>query len=587
MDDQFSFRRAFAREQIYFRTILIALLFIAFILRLGAVSFGIPQSFYGDELVSVVGGFKILQSGSLWGNSFLYIPPLFSYILAPFFGVAGVAGILLGWFSGVHEFQQYVLLHREEFLVIARILSALFGTATVYILYLLGRNVFSKHVALLSAVFLVFDFLHVHETQTGRFWGPTAFFVVAGIYSIVKMKETRRLLWYVLAVFAIGFGYGMGYIILVLLPWFFWAHMHGWRGRRMRNLVMNTKEGAFFDKSFMVSLVLLCAIIVFFSLANPYAFQRQFGWLVAGVGSIFGFSFQHITTKPVGGGIHLWTNILNVSRYFWSESPLFLLGAAGLIGWWRANNGKFFEFSLFLGMPLLYLAGLIFGFSRIEPRFILPVVPPLLLGSSYAFFLGFSKQRTPFVRYLLLVFFTFGFFWYSVYPVYRYGALMSSFDTRTQAVEWIQKNVPLGSVIILDDYTVYVPMNKESAAALKENNPVRFDTRAGAVLGISPDSRLYEPGYFVYDISRFQDIDGEFKKIPAGYLFYSYWNARQKRELEARYAGLDKVRVVGFAPRRDGKDAADILNDPMYPADALSGREFSGPYVEIYTFKNR
>src|SRR3989338_6054937 len=93
MDDQFSFRRAFAREQIYFRTILIALLFIAFILRLGAVSFGIPQSFYGDELVSVVGGFKILQSGSLWGNSFLYIPPLFSYILAPFFGVAGVAGI--------------------------------------------------------------------------------------------------------------------------------------------------------------------------------------------------------------------------------------------------------------------------------------------------------------------------------------------------------------------------------------------------------------------------------------------------------------------------------------------------------------
>src|SRR3989344_3835004 len=86
---------------------------ISFLLRLAALTYGIPQSFGADEIVSVLGALKILEGGHLWGSSLLYIPPLFSYMMAPLIGAFGLFGMLIGTFHGVAGFREFAIFHYE------------------------------------------------------------------------------------------------------------------------------------------------------------------------------------------------------------------------------------------------------------------------------------------------------------------------------------------------------------------------------------------------------------------------------------------------------------------------------------------
>src|SRR3990167_9924914 len=98
---------------------------IAFILYLGAASYGLPQAFFGDELVSVAAGFSLLAQKTLRANfDFYYLPPLLSYLLAPTYALIGVVGIVLGFFESIGDYQNFVLLNRELFLIVGRIIRS-------------------------------------------------------------------------------------------------------------------------------------------------------------------------------------------------------------------------------------------------------------------------------------------------------------------------------------------------------------------------------------------------------------------------------------------------------------------------------
>jgi dolichyl-phosphate-mannose--protein O-mannosyl transferase len=173
------------------KILLILILTFAFLFRLTGVNHGLPQDLFGDELVHINAAFNLLEQKTLRANfDFLYVPPLLSYILAPIFGFCGVIGILIDKFQNILDYKNFVLLNWGYFLIFSRIIAALFGTATIYFLFLLAKKLFSSKIALAASIFLIFDFLHFHESSHGQIWALATFFIVAGAYFIYQLYQT-------------------------------------------------------------------------------------------------------------------------------------------------------------------------------------------------------------------------------------------------------------------------------------------------------------------------------------------------------------------------------------------------------------
>src|SRR3989338_1482369 len=555
----------------------IAIIAIAFLLRLGAVMYGLPQSFGADELVSVLGAFTILERGHLFGTDLVYLPPLFSYILTPFFGAFGVFGMIFGMFSGIAGFREYVIFHYENFLWVVRVISALFGAGTVAFVYLIGQRVISERVGFFAELFLAFSFMHVHESQIGRFWVPATFFIVAGAYALIRMREERSFKWYILSALAIGLGFGIGYVPLILLPWFFLSHagVCGGVPRDAKSMVR-----FFGDRKFLYGAGIIVFLVAVFSFANPYAFARQFGWLTAGAASVFGIELSRLTQKAVG------TDVLQNAGLFiynlWSESPLLLIaGIAGLIGYARVYRRKRLISSLFLALPALYGLGIVFGFHRIDWRFVLPVVPFLALGAAHAFFIVRDRWSGTISRMALYACYATGLLVYAVWPTLSYTALLQRSDTRTLAVLWIEEHAAPGSTIVLDDYSVYVSMSAESVRDLARYNAGGIDTRRKEILA-HPERGVSGSGWRVYEMNRLLGTDFDVAQIHEGFIVYSYWHSAQRMEKEERFARVPKTLVVSFWPASDVRDIRDLVNNPTDPEEMLRVVRRPGPYVEIY-----
>ncbi len=83
--------------------------------------------------------------------------------------------------------------------VAIRMLSILFGVATVWLIYKIAKTIQpSNHLAILSALFLATAPLHIYYSQEARMYVPAAFFAVLSVWfflKIIKAKKQRVMDW--------------------------------------------------------------------------------------------------------------------------------------------------------------------------------------------------------------------------------------------------------------------------------------------------------------------------------------------------------------------------------------------------------
>src|SRR5438552_1412621 len=123
------------------------MLLAALIRVAGIFGQGFPESFYPDETNAIqralqFGAERTLNPG--WFNK-----PAFAYYLwfiayAVFYGV----GRLFGTFSSPEQFGIWAFSRVGPFLVIGRLVSTLFGIATVWVTYLLGKRLRDRTLGL-------------------------------------------------------------------------------------------------------------------------------------------------------------------------------------------------------------------------------------------------------------------------------------------------------------------------------------------------------------------------------------------------------------------------------------------------------
>ncbi len=181
---------------------LIIILVFALGLRLYGVNWdaGSPHSLHPDER-SVVWTAQQLSLDSLKSpfdlfkvqeSSLVPRPPgatsghgVYDYGSLPFY-LLGAAGWVANVIPGVEGSNMY------DLTIVGRVLSALFDTGTVFVVFLIGRRLFNQCVGLLAALFTAFAVLHI---QLAHFYTTEAmltFFSCLSFFYVIRLSEKGR-----------------------------------------------------------------------------------------------------------------------------------------------------------------------------------------------------------------------------------------------------------------------------------------------------------------------------------------------------------------------------------------------------------
>jgi 4-amino-4-deoxy-L-arabinose transferase-like glycosyltransferase len=192
--------------------ILLAILTLAFGLRLSGISYGLPQSYVSDEYDYVASALTRLKRGD-FNPRWWHYPSLQPYLCSATYLGVFFYYVPQGRWSSI---QQVV---EEDMLYWGRFLSVAFGTAAVGLTFLLGRHLYGTRVGLMAAALLsVFPGV-VEHSQYNKPDALLYFTVVASILVTLLYFERRGVWRAVASGVAIGFVVSSKYNgVLVVIP---------------------------------------------------------------------------------------------------------------------------------------------------------------------------------------------------------------------------------------------------------------------------------------------------------------------------------------------------------------------------------
>ena len=184
-------KKAVKRENL----ILISIIAVAFFVRIwdiGWNGFNGDESIYSGQAASLLGEKHFLKDFAIFRAHPLLLQSLVSFAFA---------------FFGIHD-------------VVARMVPVMFGTLTVFMTYLVGKQLFDRKVGLISCVVLALLPFHIVFSRQVLLDVPLSFFVMLFLYFVTKYKITGRNIF----CFWIGISCGLSFISkevgIIMLPIF-------------------------------------------------------------------------------------------------------------------------------------------------------------------------------------------------------------------------------------------------------------------------------------------------------------------------------------------------------------------------------
>ena len=264
------------------------LLITTLLLRLWGIKQGLPYSYNVDEATHFVPRAVAFFSHDLNPHYFLN-PPAYSYLLHIVFEL---------WFGGSDAVTRAYASNPTDVYVVARVVAAVLGTASVWLTYLAGARFFNKNVGLAAAAIFGLAFLPIFYSHLALNDVPTLAPVALSLYGTACVMRRGRLRDYVIAGVGLGLAaatkYTGGIALLCLLAAF----------------VSDGAGGAFWVSARRLAIGLVVALLAFV-LANPYS-VLDFHSFTSGVSSqaslAAGQDPVKLGTRP-GSGIdyYLWT----------------------------------------------------------------------------------------------------------------------------------------------------------------------------------------------------------------------------------------------------------------------------------------
>ena len=412
-----------SRDRLIWGAAVSGLLVLAFALRIWGNGHGLPYAYNADENAHFVTR-AIGLFGHDWDPNYYINPPAYTYLVHLVLGV---------WYGGRAGVSNSFAADPTQIWLIARTLAALLGTVAVWLLYLAGARLVDRRVGLLSAGIFAVAFLPVFYSKLALNDVPTLAGVCLALWGAAGILRNGRMLDYLVAGVGLGLACATKYTGgIVLLPIIAAATAQfaatGGRAGALRGI------GA----------VAVVALLSFF-VANPYSvldFSSFWDGLTHQSDASSSDAGKLGLTQDSGYAYYLWSfgwglgwlplcfAVGGAVRMFVDERRLFWMLVPAII-----------VFVLFMGSQERY-----FG------RWLMPVFPFVCVLAAYAAieladWLGRISPalRPTFVAAAVVLMCGQGL----VYSLHS-GLVLSREDTRNIAREWMVKNVPERTKIVVE-----------------------------------------------------------------------------------------------------------------------------------------
>lgn len=348
-----------------------ALIFFGLGLRLWGIGLGLPGTdLIGDETFSVSYILRMLATKNPFIHTVNPYPVMLTFLHLPFVLLHLVFIWFQNGFRGVDELQTHLLLNGVNVLLIwPRVVSAVFGTATLILIYKILTRLFTRPAAYVGTAAVTVGLLAIHLSHWGRAHSVLAFFITATAYAAllcVLQNERKYFYWtYFLAACACATHY-LGASSLIFPFVLIWFHK------------------ARFSE-------LLKACLLFFAITIP-AYLINYSGTVLMLQSVYGSYYlpNHFSgLMPVG----------RFERFYYVFRDLFYLDPLGImvgcLGFASLIVRRKFTRPMLLiliGVFYIYLVQVVIVAAPRETRWLLPF---------YIFFVSFGFAALADVFYLL------------------------------------------------------------------------------------------------------------------------------------------------------------------------------------------
>jgi len=409
--------------------LLLFLLASAFLLRI----WGIWNVDSTDEYNEVFEALRVC-SGHL--NYERWFKRFYLYILSVEYGIFYSIGWLFQQFHSPMDFAAKIIRDPEPLFLMGRITSAVFGTVSILMTYLIGNRLYSRQAGLIAALFLCFNVVNVELSHYARVDATLCAVVLISFYFIMKIfqgEDARKLRYYTLAGIFMGIAFQNKAPSIILFVPFAFAHLRAIGFKFSLGTLVNRKTASFII-CFLIGLIIGNPAVLF----APLEFLKG----VLATGDAFTTPINETKSDHSGYIVYL--------IYFYKELgfPLTFLAFYSV---WKALISKSREDLLLVSfiVPFYGLMGAsqyMVGYS-----YMIPLMPFLyILCSKY---LISCLDRLKIDQSLYQKVLGFALAGLLLQPLMNVTKLLLSFsaeNTRYLAKIWIEHNIPFGSKILMD-----------------------------------------------------------------------------------------------------------------------------------------
>lgn len=420
------------------RPALFLILALGAVLRFTALGQGIPFALGVDEPEIMERAVRMMNTGDLHPHFFDY-PGLYIYVQFAVACVRFLVGSIGGLWANLNQAPP------AEFYLWARAVTAAFGTATIALVYLLGRRV-SPTTGLVAAAMFAVQSLHVRESHFVLTDVPMTFFITLTAVLTLRACERRRFRDWVLVGLAVGAAAATKYNggVAILLPALALVISPGSWVLRLRAMLLTSGVAAL--------TFLTCAPYTVIALPE---FLNAFAYLA------------HMYAEGPARPEPAWVTYLKHLRNNFSI-PGLVMAAGGVVVAIRALTARertpvATTWALAAAFALVYFY-MIAGQRLVWGRYLLPLLPFLcVLAAGGIVWIAdqvarrwTSPMAVPLTAAMLLLVVSYQ----PATNAITFLGTSSKVTTNQQAYEWILANVPAGSRIANETREVLLPVSR-------------------------------------------------------------------------------------------------------------------------------
>jgi Dolichyl-phosphate-mannose-protein mannosyltransferase len=421
--------------------LLLSILVISLCLNLYGINWGLPSQWHPDESTTIK-GFVIPMARNSDPNPHNFLKPSFYYyflelVLSPYYVYHKISK---------HESNSGTVNFESNVTLISRVITAMIGSASIVILYIIGRNTFNVYTGLLSSLFLTITMGFSTYSHFAYMDIPMVFLLLLMVALYTKYSNTNKIYTLYLACFVGGLSISTKYnsalpVILVIFICYFNNILDVFQ----KDIKVSERVKALLPKTLIISLTFVAlgffvgtpfSVLDFPTFANDILQQ-----LYISKKGYKGFSDDNA----------LYRNFSYLNQAL--GTPLFLLSLSGLLlGLILLLKKPNKKVAVLLSIPFIYYL-YISTWHIFTMRYTLPVIPFLSLWAAVVIIWLLENTKRFRILISIVTVFVAG---YSF--VYSYqGVRCFSNDTRIISRNWIRDNIPPGSKIEVHGYDAYLP----------------------------------------------------------------------------------------------------------------------------------